>query len=82
MIQIGIPELFIVILIALFSVKPENIQSYVKSFYRYILLIQNFFTNTKEDLVLVIQEKDLLKKFLEKMTQKIELVEQLLHPFI
>jgi|TARA_B100001094_G_scaffold40579_1_gene35261 sec-independent protein translocase protein TatB len=50
MIQIGIPELFIVILIALFSVKPENIQSYVKSFYRYILLIQNFFTNTKEDL--------------------------------
>lgn len=50
MIQIGIPELFIVILIALFSVKPENIQSYIKSFYRYILLIQNFFTNTKEDL--------------------------------
>ena len=50
MIQIGIPELFIVILIALFSVKPENIQSYVKSFYRYLLLIQNFFTNTKEDL--------------------------------
>ena len=32
--------------------------------------------------LLVIQEKDLLKIFLEKMIQKIELVEQLLHLFI
>ena len=50
MIQIGIPELFIVILIALFSVKPENIQSYIKSFLKYVLIIQNFFRSTKDDL--------------------------------
>ncbi len=50
MIQIGIPELFIVILIALFSVKPENIQNYIKSFLKYVLIIQNFFRSTKDDL--------------------------------
>jgi|TARA_B100000900_G_scaffold402764_1_gene408999 sec-independent protein translocase protein TatB len=50
MIQIGIPELFIVILITLFSVKPENIQGYIKTFYKYLLTIQNFFSTTKDDL--------------------------------
>ena len=50
MIQIGIPELLIVILIILFSVKPENIQSYIKTFYSYVLHIQNFFTTAKDDL--------------------------------
>jgi|TARA_Y200000002_G_C22368959_1_gene532284 sec-independent protein translocase protein TatB len=50
MIQIGIPELLIVILIILFSVKPENIQSYIKTFYSYVLHIQNFFTTAKDGL--------------------------------
>ena len=50
MIQIGIPELLIVILIILFSVKPENIQSYIKTFYSYVLHIQNFFTTAMDDL--------------------------------
>ena len=50
MIQIGIPELLIVILIVLFSVKPENIQSYIKTFYSYVLHFQNFFTTAKDDL--------------------------------
>ncbi|RPG42555.1 MAG: hypothetical protein CBC72_004770 [Gammaproteobacteria bacterium TMED112] len=50
MIQIGIPELLIIILITLFSVKPENIQSYIKIFYKYVLHFQNFFSSAKDDL--------------------------------
>ena len=50
MIQIGILELLIVILIILFSVKPEKLMHYIKSVFSFFLQIQNFFTSTKEDI--------------------------------
>ena len=50
MIQIGILELLIVVLVILFSVKPEKLMHYIKSIFRFFLQIQNFFTNTKEDI--------------------------------
>ena len=50
MIQIGILELLIVVLVILFSVKPEKLMYYFKSIFSFFLQIQNFFTSTKEDI--------------------------------
>ena len=50
MIQIGILELLIVVLVILFSVKPEKFMHYIKSIFSLFLQIQNFFTSTKEDI--------------------------------
>ena len=50
MIQIGILELLIVVLVILFSVKPEKLMHYIKSIFSFFLQIQNFFTSTKEDI--------------------------------
>lgn len=50
MIQIGILELIIVVLVILFSVKPEKFMHYIKSIFSLFLQIQNFFTSTKEDI--------------------------------
>ena len=50
MIQIGILELIIVVLVILFSVKPEKLMHYIKSIFSLFLQIQNFFTSTKEDI--------------------------------
>ena len=50
MIQIGIPELLIILLVAFFSVKPEKIQGYIKTIYKFFIQLQNFATSTKEDL--------------------------------
>jgi len=50
MVQIGILELIIVVLVILFSVKPEKLMTYIKSIFSLFLQIQNFFTSTKEDI--------------------------------
>ena len=50
MIQIGILELLIVVLVILFSVKPEKLMHYIKGIFSLFLQIQNFFTSTKEDI--------------------------------
>ncbi len=50
MIQIGILELIIVVLVILFSVKPEKLMHYIKGIFSLFLQIQNFFTSTKEDI--------------------------------
>ena len=50
MIQIGILELLIVVLVILFSVKPEKFMHYFKNIFSFFLQIQNFFTSTKEDI--------------------------------
>ena len=48
MIQIGILELLIVVLVILFSVKPEKIMHYLKSIFSFFLQFLYFFTSTKE----------------------------------
>jgi len=50
MIQIGIPELLVLTLVILFSVKPENIQRYLKSFLKIFVQTQDTLSTTKEEL--------------------------------
>ncbi|RPH01964.1 MAG: hypothetical protein CBD12_001075 [Amoebophilaceae bacterium TMED152] len=50
MIQIGIPELLVLTLVILFSVKPENIQHYLKSFLKFFVHTQDTLSTTKEEL--------------------------------
>ena len=50
MIQIGIPELLVLTLVILFSVKPENIQHYLKSFLKFFVQTQDTLSTTKEEL--------------------------------
>ena len=50
MIQIGIPELLVLTLVILFSVKPENIQHYLKSFLKIFVQTQETLSTTKEEL--------------------------------
>ena len=50
MIQIGIPELLVLTLVILFSVKPENIQHYLKSFLKIFVKTQDTISSTKEEL--------------------------------
>ncbi len=50
MIQIGIPELLVVTLVILFSVKPENIQHYLKNFLKFFVKTQDTLSTTKEEL--------------------------------
>ena len=50
MIQIGIPELLVLTLVILFSVKPENIQRYLKSFLNIFVQTQETLSTTKEEL--------------------------------
>ena len=50
MIQIGIPELLILTLVILFSVKPENIQHYLKNFLKFFVKTQDTLSTTKEEL--------------------------------
>ena len=50
MIQIGIPELLVLTLVILFSVKPENIQRYLKSFLKIFVQTQETLYTTKEEL--------------------------------
>ena len=49
MIQIGIPELLVLTLVILFSVKPENIQRYLKSFLKFFVQTQDTLSTTKEE---------------------------------
>ena len=49
MIQIGIPELLVLTLVILFSVKPENIQRYLKSFLKIFVQTQETLSTTKEE---------------------------------
>ena len=50
MIQIGIPELLVLTLVILFSVKPENIQRHLKSFLKFFVQTQDTLSTTKEEL--------------------------------
>ena len=50
MIQIGIPELLVLTLVILFSVKPENIQYYLKNFLKLFVKTQDTLSTTKEEL--------------------------------
>tara|TARA_Y100000996_G_C22132674_1_gene482872 strand:+ start:23 stop:265 length:243 start_codon:yes stop_codon:yes gene_type:complete len=50
MIQIGIPELLVLTLVILFSVKPENIQRYLKGFLKFFVQTQDTLSTTKEEL--------------------------------
>ncbi len=50
MIQIGIPELLVLTLVILFSVKPENIQHYLKNFLKFFVKTQDTLSTTKEEL--------------------------------
>ena len=50
MIQIGIPEPLVLTLVILFSVKPENIQRYLKSFLKIFVQTQETLSTTKEEL--------------------------------
>ena len=50
MIQIGILELIIVVLVILFSVKREKLIDYIKRIISDFLQIQIFFTSTIEDI--------------------------------
>ena len=50
MIQIGIPELLVLTLVILFSVKPENIQHYLKNFLKFFVKTQDTLSKTKEEL--------------------------------
>ena len=50
MIQIGILELLIVVLVILFSVKPEKLMHYIKSIFSFSSNSKFFFTSTKEDI--------------------------------
>ena len=50
MIQIGIPELLVLTLVILFSVKPENIQHYLKNFLKFFVKTQDTLSATKEEL--------------------------------
>ena len=50
MIQIGIPELLVLTLVILFSVKPENVQRYLKSFLKFFVQTQETLSTTKEEL--------------------------------
>ena len=50
MIQIGLPELLVLTLVILFSVKPENIQRYLKSFLKFFVQTQDTLSTTKEEL--------------------------------
>jgi len=50
MIQIGIPELLVLTLVILFSVKPENIQLYLKNFLKFFVKTQDTLSTTKEEL--------------------------------
>ncbi len=50
MIQIGIPELLVLTLVILFSVKPENIQYYLKNFLKFFVKTQDTLSTTKEEL--------------------------------
>ena len=50
MIQIGIPELLVLTLVILFSVKQENIQRYLKSFLKFFVQTQDTLSTTKEEL--------------------------------
>ena len=50
MIQIGIPELLVLTLVILFSVKPENIQYYLINFLKFLVKTQDTLSTTKEEL--------------------------------
>ena len=50
MIQIGIPELLVLTLVILFSVRPENIQYYLKKFLKIFVKTQDTLSATKEEL--------------------------------
>ena len=50
MIQIGIPELFIVILVFFVAAKPEKISKYLRDLMKSFIKIRSTFDNAKEDL--------------------------------
>ncbi|MEC7513345.1 MAG: hypothetical protein VYB12_02020 [Pseudomonadota bacterium] len=50
MIQIGIPELLILILVIFFAFKPEDIQKNIKQFLKIFFDAKKFVADTKDDL--------------------------------
>jgi Sec-independent protein translocase protein TatA len=50
MIQIGIPELLILILVIFFAFKPEDIQKNIKQFLKIFFNTKKFVVDTKDDL--------------------------------
>ena len=50
MIQIGIPELLILILVIFFAFKPEDIQKNIKQFLKIFFDTKKFVAHTKDDL--------------------------------
>tara|TARA_B100000161_G_C33169787_1_gene246746 strand:- start:92 stop:328 length:237 start_codon:yes stop_codon:yes gene_type:complete len=50
MIQIGIPELLILILVIFFAFKPEDIQKNIKQFLKIFFDTKKFVSDTKDDL--------------------------------
>jgi Sec-independent protein translocase protein TatA len=50
MIQIGIPELLILILVIFFASKPEDIQKNIKQFLKIFFDTKKFVVDTKDDL--------------------------------
>ena len=50
MIQIGIPELLIIILVFFVAAKPEKISKYLRDLMKSFIKIRSTFDNAKEDL--------------------------------
>lgn len=50
MIQIGIPELLILILVIFFAFKPEDFQKHIKQFLKIFFDTKKFVDDTKDDL--------------------------------
>lgn len=50
MIQIGIPELLILVLVIFFAIKPEDIQKNLKQFLKIFFNTRKIVSDTKDDL--------------------------------
>ena len=70
MIQIGIPELLVLTLVILFSVKPENIQHYLKNFLKFFVKTQDTLSTTKEELKKELKIEELKQDILNEQKLK------------
>ena len=70
MIQIGIPELLVLTLVILFSVKPENIQHYLKNFLKFFVKTQDTLSTTKEELKKELNIEELKQDILNEQKLK------------
>ena len=70
MIQIGIPELLVLTLVILFSVRPENIQYYLKKFLKLFVKTQDTLSATKEELKKELKIEELKQDILNEQKLK------------